>query len=319
MRTSARLPRWVTDYLGMAMVLAVLLLIFGTSAKNFFSLLTFKTIAGQVPDITILAVGMTFVLIIGGIDLSVGSVMALSGAVLGRSLVSWGVPLPLAICACMLTGFLCGIANGTVTIAWKLPSFIVTLGMLEIARGATFLVTEYRTIDTGTVLEPVTTTSIVGVPLPFIIAILVVIAGQVVLSRTIFGRYIVAIGTNEEAVRLSGIDTRRTKVAVFALCGLLAGLAGVIQTARLSSANPNVGVGWELQAIAAVVIGGTSLMGGRGSVLSSFFGVLIIAVLSTGLDQIGAEEYVKRMITGAAIVAAVVLDYYRNRLSTLKT
>ena len=319
MRTSARLPRWVTDYLGMAVVLAVLLLIFGTSAKNFFSLLTFKTIAGQVPDITILAVGMTFVLIIGGIDLSVGSVMALSGAVLGRSLVSWGVPLPLAICACMLTGFLCGIANGTVTIAWKLPSFIVTLGMLEIARGATFLVTEYRTIDTGTVLEPVTNTSVVGVPLPFIIAILVVIAGQVVLSRTIFGRYIVAIGTNEEAVRLSGIDTRRTKVAVFALCGLLAGLAGVIQTARLSSANPNVGVGWELQAIAAVVIGGTSLMGGRGSVLSSFFGVLIIAVLSTGLDQIGAEEYVKRMITGAAIVAAVVLDYYRNRLSTLKT
>ena len=113
-----------------------------------------------------------------------------------------------------------------------------------------------------------------------------------------------------------GIDTRPIKVGVFAVCGFLAGLAAVIQTARINSANPNVGVGWELQAIAAVVIGGTSLMGGRGSVIGSFFGVLIIAVLSTGLDQIGAEEYIKRIITGSAIVAAVVLDYYRDRLSS---
>jgi len=318
MKKGASLPRWVTDYLGMAVVLAILLAIFGYSARNFFSVATFKMIANQVPDITILAVGMTLVLIIGGIDLSVGSVMALCGAMLGKSLVAWGVPLPLAICICMLSGLVCGAVNGLVTVKWKLPAFIVTLGMLEIARGATFFVTGYRTVDMGTTLDFITETTVVGVPMPFVIAILIVALGQLVLSRSVFGRYMVAIGTNEEAVRLSGIDMRPIKVTVFALCGFLAGVAAVIQTARISSANPNVGVGWELQAIAAVVIGGTSLMGGRGSVIGSFFGVLIIAVLSTGLDQIGAEEYIKRIITGAAIVAAVVLDYYRNRLSAAK-
>jgi ribose transport system permease protein len=319
MKKATILPRWVTDYLGMAVVLAILLAIFGSSARNFFSAATFRMIASQIPDITILAVGMTLVLIIGGIDLSVGSVMALCGAVLGKSLIVWSVPLPLAICICMLVGLICGTINGLVVITWKLPAFIVTLGMLEIARGGTFFVTDYRTIDTGTTLEFITDSSIAAIPLPFVIAILIVALGQVILSKSIFGRYLIAIGTNEEAVRLSGIDTRPIKVGVFALCGFLAALAAVIQTARINSANPNVGVGWELQAIAAVVIGGTSLMGGRGSVIGSFFGVLIIAILSTGLDQVGAEEYVKRMITGSAIVAAVVLDYYRNRLSTAKS
>jgi ribose transport system permease protein len=318
MKKGEGLPVWVTDYAGMALVLAILLAVFGCSSRNFFSAATFRMIAGQIPDITILAVGMTLVLIIGGIDLSVGSVMALCGAVLGQCLMAWSVPLPCAICLCMLGGLLCGTANGLVIITWKLPSFIVTLGMLEIARGATFLVTGYRTIDTGSTLEAITETSLAGIPMPFVVALAIVGLGQLILSRSVFGRYLVAIGTNEEAVRLSGIDTRRVKVAVFALCGFLASVAAVIQTARINSANPNVGVGWELQAIAAVVIGGTSLMGGRGSVIGSFFGVLIIAVLSTGLDQVGAEEYVKRIITGSAIVAAVVLDYYRNRWSRLK-
>lgn len=318
MKKGEGLPAWVTDYAGMALVLAILLAVFGCLSRNFFSAATFRMIAGQVPDITILAVGMTLVLIIGGIDLSVGSVMALCGAVLGQCLMAWSVPLPWAICICMLVGLVCGIANGLVVITWKLPSFIVTLGMLEIARGATFLVTGYRTIDTASTLESITETTVVGIPVPFVIALGIVGLGQLMLSRSIFGRYLVAIGTSEEAVRLSGIETRRIKVGVFALCGFLAGVAAVIQTARINSANPNVGVGWELQAIAAVVIGGTSLMGGRGSVIGSFFGVLIIAVLSTGLDQIGAEEYIKRIITGSAIVAAVVLDYYRTRWSRLK-
>ncbi|MHC4585857.1 MAG: ABC transporter permease, partial [Planctomycetota bacterium] len=161
--------------------------------------------------------------------------------------------------------------------------------------------------------------SILGLSLPFIIAVTIVITGQLVLSRTVFGRYLVAIGTNEEAVRLSGIDPRGLKLAVFALCGFLTSIAAVIHTARLSSANPNAGYGLELQAIAAVVIGGTSLMGGRGSVVSSFFGVLIIAVLGTGLAQIGAQESTKRLITGCVIVAAVILDHYRHRIRNPQT
>lgn len=306
--------RLVADYLGMAGALVLLLIVFGLSAEKFFTWTTFRTIANQIPGAAIVAVGMTFVLIIAEIDLSVGSVVALAGAVLGLGLVNWGLPLPVAIVLCLLVGLACGAANGLVIIRWRLPSFIVTLGMLEMARGAASLVTQSRTIYVGRPIAAVTATSLFGLSLPFILAMIVVVVGQLVLSRTVFGRYLIAIGTNEEAVRLSGIDPRPYKLAVFVLCGLLTAVAAVIQTARMSSANPNTAIGFELQAIAAVVIGGTSLMGGRGSVVRSFFGVLIIAVLGAGLAQVGAQEYAKRLITGGVIVAAVILDQYRHRL-----
>jgi len=309
-----RVGRVLADYLGMAAALIVLLVIFGLAAENFFTLTTFRTIANQIPDTAIAAVGMTFVLIIAGIDLSVGSVLALSGAVLGIALVNWGLPLVLAVPVCLLAGLACGAANGLITIRWRLPSFIVTLGMLEAARGAAYLVTQSRTIYIGGPVEAITETAVLGLSLPFLLAIAIVAAGQLALSRTVFGRYLIAIGTNEEAVRLSGIDPRPYKLAVFVLSGLLAAVAAVIQTARMSSASPNTAIGFELQVIAAVVIGGTSLMGGRGSVVSSFFGVLIIAVLGAGLAQVGAQEYTKRLITGCVIVAAVILDQYRHRL-----
>jgi ribose transport system permease protein len=312
------LPTFVTDYIGMALALVLLLVIFGLSAQNFFTLTTFRTIANQVPDITIVAVGMTFVLIIAGIDLSVGSVMALTGAVLGLSLVNFKFQLPAAIALCLAMGILCGLANGLVIIRWRLPAFIVTLGMLEIARGAAYLITDSRTIYIGGPVAVISEASILGLSLPFIIAVIIVVIGQLVLSRTVFGRYLIAIGTNEEAVRLSGIDPRWLKLSVFALCGFLTSIAAVVRTARLESADPNAGSGLELQAIAAVVIGGTSLMGGRGSVVSSFFGVLIIAVLGTGLAQIGAQESTKRLITGCVIVAAVILDHYRHRIRNTK-
>lgn len=154
-----------------------------------------------------------------------------------------------------------------------------------------------------------------GLSPAFLVALLLVGVGQVVLSRTVFGRYMVAIGTNEEAVRLSGIDPRPIKVAVFVIAGCLAGLGGVFHVAHLGTADPNAGIALELSAIAAVVIGGTSLMGGRGSVINSFFGVLIIAVLQTGLAQIGASEPTKRIVTGMVIIAAVIADVYRNRFS----
>ena len=310
----SELPAVVTDYLGMALALVGLIIFFGLKADNFFTLTTFRTMANQVPDITIVAVGMTLVLIIAGIDLSVGSVMALAGAVLGLCLIRFNLPLPVAIAACLLVGVLCGAVNGLVVITWRLPAFIVTLGMLEIARGAAYLVTQSRTIYIGEPVEVITEASVLGLSLPFIVAVLIVVIGQLTLSRSVFGRYLIAIGTNEEAVRLSGIDPRPLKCAVFVLCGFLTSVAAVIHTARLSSADPNAGYGLELQAIAAVVIGGTSLMGGRGSVVGSFFGVLIIAVLGTGLAQIGAQESTKRLITGCVIVAAVILDHYRHRI-----
>jgi len=307
------LRRLASDYLGMVAALALLILVFGVTARNFFTLTTFRTMANQIPDTTVVAVGMTFVLIIAGIDLSVGSVLALAGAVLGIALVNWGWPLLPAVGLCLLVGLACGAVNGLIVIRWRLPSFIVTLGMLEAARGAAYLMTGSRTIYIGAPVEVVTDTAILGLSLPFVLAILIVAGGQLVLSRTVFGRYLIASGTNEEAVRLSGIDPRPYKLAVFVLCGLLAALGAVIQSARMSSANPNTAIGFELQAIAAVVIGGTSLMGGRGSVVRSFFGVLIIAVLGTGLAQVGAQESTKRLIPGGGIVAAVILDEYRYR------
>jgi len=313
--TPQRTPLWgataLVNYLGLLLVLLFQVALFSALCDHFFTLQTLATVANQIPDLTVIAVGMTLVLIIGGIDLSVGSVLALGAAVLGVAMVDWQFPLWAAALLCVGAGLVCGLVNGVVSVGWS--SFIVTLGMLEAARGAAYLMTGSRTIYIGAPVEVVTDTAILGLSLPFVLAILIVAGGQLVLSRTVFGRYLIAIGTNEEAVRLSGIDPRPYKLSVFVLCGLLAALGAVIQSARMSSANPNTAIGFELQAIAAVVIGGTSLMGGRGSVVRSFFGVLIIAVLGTGLAQVGAQESTKRLITGCVIVAAVILDQYRYR------
>jgi ribose transport system permease protein len=303
-----------SEYLGLLLVLLALVLLFASLSDRFLTLRTFTTVANQVPDLAVISVGMTFVLIVGGIDLSVGSVLALAASLLGVGLVGWNLSLAAAIGLALAAGLVCGLVNGLVSVGWSIPSFIVTLGMLEVARGAAYLVTDSKTAYIGERIE------LVGAPLPslalspaFLLAAALVISGQVVLSRTVFGRYAVAIGTNEEAVRLSGVDPRPTRIAVFALAGLLSGLGGVFHASRLLAADPNAAVGLELSAIAAVVLGGTSLMGGRGSVVRSFFGVLVIAVLQSGLAQIGASEPVKRVVTGAVIVAAVIADAYRHR------
>ena len=302
------------EYVGLSIALLVLVLFFGLQSQYFFSVLTFTTLANQMPALLVIAVGMTFVLIVAGIDLSVGSVMALCGAVLGVMMTQMGLSLWLAAAICLLTGLGCGLFNGLVVSRWGVPSFIVTLGMLEIARGGAYLVTDSQTLYIGSVLE-VVSTPLTGINLSpaWFAAVSVVVVAQWVLSKTVFGRYAIAVGSNEEAVRLSGIDVAKIKLAVFALAGVLAGLGGLFHVAYLQSADPNAGIGLELSAIAAVVIGGTSLSGGRGSVVNTFLGVLIIAVLQTGLAQIGASEPSKRVITGLVIIMAVIIDVYRNR------
>ena len=306
------------DYLGMIIALALLVAVFGLTTRHFLSPTSFRTIANQIPAALLVATGMTYVLILGQIDLSVGSVMALCGAVMGVAITQWHWPLPVSLAAAIAAGLACGVFNGGVSIRWQLPTFIVTLGMLEMARGAAHALTGSQTQYIGSAVEAIAETHWFGLSIPFLLALAIVILGQWVLSRTVFGRYVVAIGTNEEAVRLSGIDPRPVKLAVFGLTGILVGIAAVIDTSRFQSANPNAGLGIELQAIAAAVIGGTSLMGGRGSVVSTFFGVLLIAVLNSGLAAVGAKDETKRLITGAVIVAAVVVDYYRQRLGTAR-
>jgi ribose transport system permease protein len=305
----------IANYLGLVAVLLLLIGLFSALSDRFLTVQTLASVANQIPDLTVIAVGMTFVLIIGGIDLSVGSVMAFGGAMLGVAMVQWDWSLWAGIAVCLSAGLLCGLANGAITVAWTIPAFIVTLGMLEIARGCAYLVTDSQTLYIGESVEWISA-PIEGfkVSPAFLISVLVVIFGQFLLSGTIFGRYMTAIGHNEQVVRYSGINPTPTKIAVFAIVGVLSAVGGVFQTSMFGSAYPGAGVGLELSAIAAVVIGGTSLMGGRGSVVSSFLGVLIIRVLDTGLAQVGASDPTKRIVTGVVIVVAVIADACRQRL-----
>ncbi|MFF7709348.1 ABC transporter permease [Pseudomonas sp. NPDC007930] len=304
--------RRLGTYLGLAGALLVLIALFSALSSHFWSYSTFSTIANQIPDLMVLAVGMTFVLIIGGIDLSVGSVLALAASAISLAILGWGWgPLPAALLG-LACAALAGSVTGAVTVAWRIPSFIVSLGVLEMARGAAYQLTDSRTAYIGDAYGWLSDPLLWGISPAFLIALAVIVVAQLVLTRSVFGRYLIGIGTNEEAVRLAGIDPRPSKVLVFTLMGLLAGVAALFQISRLEAADPNAGTGLELQVIAAVVIGGTSLMGGRGSVVSTFFGVLIISALAAGLAQIGANEPTKRIITGAVIVIAVVLDTYRS-------
>ncbi|MCW5263457.1 ABC transporter permease [Verminephrobacter eiseniae] len=319
--TRAPAPLWrsqLATYLGLGAVLAGMVALFSSLSEYFWSAETFITIANEIPALAVMAVGMSFVLIIAGIDLSVGSVMALAAAISAAAIVQWGWTVPAAAALALATGLVCGTITGTIAVAWRLPSFIVSLGMLEAVRGSAYLVTDSRTQYVGDAISwlsaPFLGGIFGGISVAFMLALLLVIVAQLVLSHTVFGRCVVGIGTNEEAMRLAGVDPRPIRITVFAVTGLLAGLAGLMQSARLEAADPNAGVGIELQVIAAVVIGGTSLMGGRGSVVNTAFGVLIIAVLEAGLAQVGASEPSKRIITGGVIVAAVIIDTLRQRM-----
>ncbi|MBL6723551.1 MAG: ABC transporter permease [Rubripirellula sp.] len=289
------------------------------TTDHFSEIATLVSIANQIPDLTLVSVGMTFVLIARGIDLSVGSVLALSSAIFGVLIVDRELPLIVAGATAIIAAATCGLINGLISIKARIPSFIVTLGMLEVARGLTKLVTKSETKYIGTIIESISD------PIPyllispaFVFALFTVFAGQFLLSRMAFGRYFIAIGTNENAVRLSGINVAPYQIATFVLCGILCGIAGVIHAAKLSTADPNAAVGIELSAIAACVIGGTSLMGGRGNVLSTFLGVLIIATLQTGLAQLGASDPIKQVITGSVIIAAVLTDAIKQRWNKSK-
>jgi len=309
----------VSEYGAMFVIWLGLVLLFGALSENFLSARTFLTLANRIPGLAVIATGMTLVLIIGGIDLSVGSVLGLCGAVLGIAMVDGHLPFWAAAILALAIGLAAGITNGLISVCLGIPSFIVTLGMLEIGRGLAYLTTASQTKYIGSAAEGISKSIPgLGVSMAFVVSVLAVVAGQIVLTRTIFGRYLIAIGTNESAVRFAGINPRPVKIAAFAITGLLSGLAAVFYTSRLGSSDPNAGAGLELAAIAAVVIGGTSLMGGRGSVINTFFGVLIIATLEAGLAQVGASEPTKRVITGVVIVGAVILDAWRHHLAGSK-
>jgi ribose transport system permease protein len=304
---------------GVGVALLVLIVIFSFLSPFFATSANFTAILGQVSINTILAVGMTFVILIGGIDLSVGSVLALSTVVGAKILVSDLDPMvsiPLTIVACIGVGALCGLFNGFVSERWKVPAFIVTLGMMSIARGSSQVISNNSTITglTNAFREFGNVKFFDLVPVYFIIAIVIVLIAWFVLRYSVFGRFIYAIGNNEEAVRLSGHNPMPFKVSAFVICGLLAGLAGLVFMMRLKAGSPIAAVGWELTAIAAVIIGGTSFSGGKGSVIGTFFGVCLLQVLGTGLILVGVEDNMRTIIIGLVVVLAAVFDTYRSRI-----
>ncbi len=304
-----------TEFLFLALLLAGLVTLFSVLNEHFWSLATLQTVTNRIPSLALTALGMTFVLVAGGIDLSVGSVSAVAGAVFGWCLADQGLPVTVAFAAALGAALACGLTNGVLVNALRMPSFIVTLGLLEGARGIAYLVTNSQTKYLGEKLGALQATPFAGLSVAFLLTLVITAVAHFVLTSTIFGRHTVAVGTNEEAARLVGISPPRVRLVVFALSGSLAGLAGLCHVARLGAADPNAGSGLELSAIAAAVIGGTSLMGGRGSMLATFVGVLIIATLEAGLAHLGVSEPMKRVVTGVVIVGAVGAEAIRARLA----
>jgi ribose transport system permease protein len=299
--------------LGTLSGLLALALVLWALTPHFLTISNLLNIAEQATIIAIIAVGMTYVIITGGIDLSVGSVLAFAGVVMASVLHS-GLPLPLALIVGLAAGLLCGVVNGLLITVGRLPPFIATLGMMSVARGAALMFTEGRPISGfSESFRSLATGEVLRVPAPVIIMIGVYVIAHFVLRRTKLGRYTYAIGGNEEAALLSGINVKLYKTMVYGIAGLLSGLAAILLTARLNSAQPIAGMSYELDAIAATVIGGTSLLGGEGTVVGTLIGALIMAVLRNGLNLLGVSSFIQQIVIGTVIIVAVLIDMALKR------
>jgi len=301
---------------GVAAALVLLVVIMAMIAPYFWTVNNLLEVVRQVSAIAILAAGGTFVILTSGIDLSAGSalgVTAMVAVVLADSNVPWFLAVVLALGA----GALIGAINGVFIARFALPAFIVTLAAMTYLRGFVYVGTG------GTTLVPesvgyswIGQGNLAGIPIAALIMIVVYVAGWFLLERTVFGRQVYAIGGNAQAARLSGIPVRRVIFLVYVVAGLCAGIAGVIVSARLESAVPDLGSGYELNAIAAIVLGGTSLMGGRGSLVGTLVGALFIAVLSNGMTLLNVQSFYQQIIMGAVILLAVFVDRIRRRDTT---
>ncbi len=296
--------------------LIVLLIFFSFMSPVFFTWSNMSGVLLSTAVIGIMALGTTFVIITGGIDLSVGTGMTLAAVVTAVALTSWNLPLIIGILVGLATGALMGLINGVNVAIFKLPPFIATLAMMLIAQGLALVISGVRPVYTSDVagFKDIALGNLVGsLPNAALILFIVAFVCFIVLSKTILGRYTYAIGSNEEATRLSGVNTTKWKILIYTFAGVFTGLAGVVIAARLDSAQPQLGMGYELQAIAAVIIGGTSLLGGRGTILGTLIGALIMSVLINGLRIISVETEWQTVVVGLVILVAVFTDSLRQR------
>jgi ribose transport system permease protein len=306
--SSASGPRALARRFGAVAGLLVLCLLLWILTPYFLTVANLLNVMEQTAINAIVAVGMTYVIISGGIDLSVGSLLAVAGVVLALALrADW--PAPVAAFAALATGAIGGLANGVGIAFGKLPPFIMTLGMMSVARGAALLLTDGRPVSGfGAGFRSLATGHVVGIPAPIVLTLVIYLVSHVVLSRTRFGRYVYGIGGNEEATRLSGVPVRFHKTVVYGVSGAASAVAAILLTARLNTAQPIAGINYELDAIAATVIGGTSLSGGDGSLGGTLIGALTMGVLRNGLNLLGVSSFLQQLVIGVVIIAAVLVD-----------
>lgn len=308
--------------------LVLLVIFFSVTNEFFFTSNNIMTVGLQTSTIALIGIGATCVILTGGIDLSTGSVVALSG-VAAAMIVNAGVPVPIGMVLGILVGGACGLTNGILVTQMKLPPFIATLGMMMVARGLALYVTNaapvsgmpesFAVLGNGALFKIVEEgpnglpkVVFAGIPYPVIIMLFITVLFTFALTKLKVGRYIYAIGSNEEAARLSGIKTNIVKIYAYVASGLLSGLTGVILASRLVTAQPNGGVAYELDAIASAVVGGTSLMGGVGTIPGTLIGSFIIGVLRNGLNMNGVSSFVQMIVIGLVIIVAVSLDQLRQ-------
>ena len=297
--------------------LIIMFVVFSLASPHFFQWSNIKGLLLATSVNGVLALGVTFVIITAGIDLSVGTVMTLAAVMTGVFITNLGFPIPVGIIGGLLTGALAGLTNGVVIAEMKIPPFVATLGMLYIAKGLSLVISGLKPIYfTNTPLfTKIAMGDLFGVPSAVLIFFAAALVAHLILTKTVLGRYTFALGSNEEATRLSGVNVDKWKMAVYMLAGCFSGLAGVMIAARLNSAQPALGAGYELEAIAAVVIGGTSLSGGEGNIMGTVIGAFVISVLTNGLRILSIPQEWQIVVTGAIVILAVYADILRRQRS----
>ncbi|MDR1108912.1 MAG: ABC transporter permease [Spirochaetaceae bacterium] len=296
--------------------LILLIIIFTIASPSFLTSGNIVTILLMTAVNGILAVGITFIIITGGIDLSVGTVMTFGSVMTAFFISNLSMPIAIGILAGILAGVLCGFLNGVSITKLHLPPFIATLGMMNVTKGLNLIVSGARPIYFADKPEftRIATTLAMGIPVGVLIFFASALVAVFILSKTVIGRYAFAIGSNEEAARLSGINTDAWKIAIYSMSGAFFGLGGVVMASRVASAQPSLGVGYEMDAIAAAVIGGASLSGGEGSILGTIIGAFIITVLTNGLRILSVPQEWQMVVTGLIVIGAVYLDIVRRRV-----
>ncbi|HEY5614524.1 MAG TPA: ribose ABC transporter permease [Bacteroidota bacterium] len=305
------------DKLGISLALLAEVVIFAALSPYFLTADNLLNVSLQISVTAIIAVGMTFVILTGGIDLSVGALVAFTGVVT-TSLFTFGLPLALSFPLAILVGVLLGAASGAFAgffvVRFNITPFIVTLALMTMLRGAAFLYTGGRPIwELPEAFGTIASARLAGIPLPTLLTAIIFAVAHVLLNYTRFGRAVYAVGGNKEAARLAGINTNGVLMRVYILCGALASVSGIILASRVNSGQPNAGLMYELDVIAAVVVGGTSLFGGRGSIMGTLIGSLLIGVLRNGLNLLNVESYVQQIVVGAVILLAVMMDQMRKK------